>query len=329
VIHNVAPRRDQPGPRPTNEGERFCAGRTDDGVLVVGPNSGFSFSFCATELQAARCLALPAGARSSGRAICTPGRSRRRSPATRTRSARTCQHSAPRAASLGDRLRGRLRQSEDHGEDAPAPAGARMLVRTGEVSATATVGDGTSVVARANWRLRPDPPAGARVRAASARSSSCSCEVAKRRSDSPSRPRGLRCGSSELIAGRTSESDLVPAARRSRPPGRSLQASGPRPITSRRTRGPALGPARVARARVEAESAAASRSSTRVRDYPAARPLAARGCRRAAARHNSTSGPCSPCTGSWAGTGTRAMLARTSSRSAGSPRRMSQRIPFG
>jgi hypothetical protein len=35
LVHNVAPRRDEPGPRPANEGERFCVGRTQDGVLVV------------------------------------------------------------------------------------------------------------------------------------------------------------------------------------------------------------------------------------------------------------------------------------------------------
>jgi deazaflavin-dependent oxidoreductase (nitroreductase family) len=49
----------------------------------------------------------------------------------------------------------------------------------------------------------------------------------------------------------------------------------------------------------------------------------------AAAGQIAVSGPSRPCTGSASGSGTSPMLARTSSRSAGSPRRRSQRIPFG
>jgi hypothetical protein len=89
VIHNVAPRRDEPGPRPANEGERFCAGRTESGVLVVGPNSGFSFSFCAAELLGLRYLAVPASGSQFRSRELLPGRSRRCSPATWTRSATT------------------------------------------------------------------------------------------------------------------------------------------------------------------------------------------------------------------------------------------------
>lgn len=45
VYCNVAPREEQNDPQPDNEGERLVAGRTPTGVLVVAPNSGYTFSF--------------------------------------------------------------------------------------------------------------------------------------------------------------------------------------------------------------------------------------------------------------------------------------------
>jgi S-adenosylmethionine hydroxide adenosyltransferase-like protein len=45
VYCNVAPREDENDPRPDNEGERLVAGRTPTGVLVVAPNSRYTFSF--------------------------------------------------------------------------------------------------------------------------------------------------------------------------------------------------------------------------------------------------------------------------------------------
>ncbi len=47
VYSNVAPRQDADDPRPGNEGERLVAARLDNGVLVVGPNSTYAFSFVA------------------------------------------------------------------------------------------------------------------------------------------------------------------------------------------------------------------------------------------------------------------------------------------
>ncbi|MBV8542985.1 MAG: hypothetical protein JO063_10390 [Pseudonocardiales bacterium] len=42
---NVAPREDENDPQPDNEGEWLVAGRTSAGVLVVAPNSRYTFSF--------------------------------------------------------------------------------------------------------------------------------------------------------------------------------------------------------------------------------------------------------------------------------------------
>ncbi|MEJ2292499.1 MAG: SAM-dependent chlorinase/fluorinase [Deinococcales bacterium] len=45
VFHNVAPRRDDEGPRADNAGERLAAARLPGGGCVVGVNAGYAFSF--------------------------------------------------------------------------------------------------------------------------------------------------------------------------------------------------------------------------------------------------------------------------------------------
>jgi S-adenosylmethionine hydrolase len=45
VFHNVAPRRDDEGPRVDNAGERLAGVCLDDGVSVVGVHAGYAFSF--------------------------------------------------------------------------------------------------------------------------------------------------------------------------------------------------------------------------------------------------------------------------------------------
>jgi len=148
VVHNVAPRRDELGPRPANEGERFCVGRTRKGVLVVGPNAGWSWAFCARELNGLCYLDV----RSSGSQF----RSRDFLPAAIAHLAAGHQHA----------IRGRVPPEhipavqecvvayvDGYGnvkttiDRLPAASGDRILVRVGEVSATAIVTDGTFAVA--------------------------------------------------------------------------------------------------------------------------------------------------------------------------------------
>ena len=156
VLHNVAPRHDQRGPRPANEGERFCVGRTHAGVLVVGPNAGWSWSFCAEELQSLSYLEVP----SSGSQF----RSRDFLPAAAAQLAdgdadavggRVPSEHVPelpqRAVAYVDGY-GNLKTTIDQ---APAPVGVRVLVRIGEVAATATVSDGTFSVAEGDLSLAP------------------------------------------------------------------------------------------------------------------------------------------------------------------------------
>ncbi|HEX2274160.1 MAG TPA: hypothetical protein VHG90_09845 [Acidimicrobiales bacterium] len=49
VYHNVAPRGDTPDPRPGNQGERLVCASLPNGVLVVGVNAGYTFSFVRDE----------------------------------------------------------------------------------------------------------------------------------------------------------------------------------------------------------------------------------------------------------------------------------------
>jgi hypothetical protein len=156
VVHNVAPRRDEPGPRPANEGERFCAGRTHEGVLVVGPNAGLSFSFCIDELRGLAYLDVPTGG--------SQFRSRDLLPRV------LAGLVAGRAEAIGDPVpRDRVppvpecvvAYVDGYGnlkttlQESPAPSGARVLVRIGDVSATAIVTDGTFAVADGELALAP------------------------------------------------------------------------------------------------------------------------------------------------------------------------------
>jgi len=157
ILHNVAPRHDESAPRSDNEGERFCVGRTHAGVLIFGPNAGWSWSFCADELQWLRYLEVPTGG--------SQFRSRDFLPAAAARLAAgdvdavggrvLIEHDVPavppRAIAYVDGY-GNLKTTIDQ---APAAVGAQVEVRIGEVAATATVSDGTFSVGEGELSLAP------------------------------------------------------------------------------------------------------------------------------------------------------------------------------
>lgn len=60
VYHNVAPRRDDSGERPDNEGERLAYARLPNGVRVIGVNAGHTFSFVRDAAEELRWAAVPA-----------------------------------------------------------------------------------------------------------------------------------------------------------------------------------------------------------------------------------------------------------------------------
>lgn len=156
VIHNVAPRRDHPGPRPANEGERFCAGRTAGGVLVAGPNSGYSFSFCAPQLHGLCYLSVPAsGSQFRSRDVlphALPGLIGHHEHVVAGHVPKDRIPEVPRSVIAYIDGYGNLKTTL---AQPPAPAGSRVLVRIGAVSATAIVTDGTFAVAEGELALAP------------------------------------------------------------------------------------------------------------------------------------------------------------------------------
>jgi len=59
VFHNVAPRRDDPGVRRDNDGERLVHARLPNGVQVVGVDAGYAFSFLAEAGAELRAVDVP------------------------------------------------------------------------------------------------------------------------------------------------------------------------------------------------------------------------------------------------------------------------------
>lgn len=156
VVHNVAPRRDEHGPRRANAGEPFVAVRTHDDVLVVGPNAGWSLSFLAPHAHDARTLAVPVAG--------SQFRSRDYLPRA------VADLLAGRQDVLGDGLdltavpavpERVIAYTDGYGNlkttvtEPPAAAGERVTVRIGDVSATAIVGDGTFEVAEGELAFAP------------------------------------------------------------------------------------------------------------------------------------------------------------------------------
>jgi hypothetical protein len=155
IVHNVAPRRDEPGGRPANEGERFCGGRTRSQVLVAGPNAGWSWSFLREEI-ALHYLDVPAAG--------SQFRSRDFLPKAVGDLAAGDPHAVyervPDALvpPVPERV---IAYIDGYGNlkttitTQPAPTGTRVLVHIGEVAATAIVSDGTFEVAEGE--LAPAP----------------------------------------------------------------------------------------------------------------------------------------------------------------------------
>ena len=61
IFQNVAPRRDDRGARRDNDGERLVFARLGNGRIVVGPNSGFAFSFLRSAAEEMRFVKVSSG----------------------------------------------------------------------------------------------------------------------------------------------------------------------------------------------------------------------------------------------------------------------------
>lgn len=156
VVHNVAPRRDERGPRTRNAGEPFCVLRTHDDVLVVGPDAGYSLSLLAPHARSAHLLQVPAAGSQFRSRDFLPGA--------------VAELVAGRGGDDGAALdlsgvppcpAGVVAYVDGYGNikttwtAPPAPTGERILVRIGDFAATAVVGDGTFSVAEGDLAFAP------------------------------------------------------------------------------------------------------------------------------------------------------------------------------
>lgn len=156
VMHNVAPRRDEPSPREENAGERFTVLRLPGDVLVVGPDAGYSLSFVIGEALEAHLLDIPAGG--------SQFRSRDLLPEAigRLVAGDDDVRGAPLAAAdVPSVPEGVVAYIDGYGNlkttitAPPAASGTRVVVRIAGVTATAVVSDGTFAVSEGELSLAP------------------------------------------------------------------------------------------------------------------------------------------------------------------------------
>lgn len=156
VYCNVAPRQDRNEPRPDNEGEGLIAGRTAAGVLVVAPNSRYTFSFLSS--AGTRLYEVPMPESSS--------QFRSRDVFPQLVAALAGGDDSALGAELTDEVipappqrvvayidgYGNLKTTFSQ---PPAPSGTRVCVQVGDRSVEATVSDGTFEVAAGQTSFAP------------------------------------------------------------------------------------------------------------------------------------------------------------------------------
>lgn len=156
VYHNVAPREDEDDPRPENEGEQLVAATLANGVVVVGPNSRYAFSFLRDELDVLHEVAVPeTGSQFRSRdafPALLPGL-RAGEPELLSRPIPVADVPPPpdRAVAYVDGY-GNLKTTW---AVAPADIGAQVRVRIGEVTTEAVVGGGTFAVPAGTLSFAP------------------------------------------------------------------------------------------------------------------------------------------------------------------------------
>jgi len=156
IFHNVAPRSDTPDPRPGNQGERLVCATLPGEVLVVGPNAGHAFSFLRDEALSLR--EVPYGAAGS------QFRSRDFFPELLARVVRgdeSCLGDDVGDGAIDDLPEHQVVYVDGYGNlktswfDAPAASGEPVQVTIGDVTAPATVSDGTFEVPDGDLSFAP------------------------------------------------------------------------------------------------------------------------------------------------------------------------------
>ncbi len=156
VFHNVAPRGDTPDPRPGNQGERLVCAVLPGDVLVLGPNAGHAFSFLRDEALSLR--EVPYGAAGS------QFRSRDFFPELLARVVegdQSCLGDEVAPGAVDDLPERQVVYVDGYGNlktswfDAPADSGEAVEVTIGDVTAPATVSDGTFEVPEGDLSFAP------------------------------------------------------------------------------------------------------------------------------------------------------------------------------
>lgn len=155
VYTNVAPRADHPDPRPGNQGERLLAATCENGVVVVGVNAQFCFSFLRDSAEIRAVNVPDAGSQFRSRDVFPDAVARL------TAGDRSClgeavdQHLIPpppqRALAYVDGY-GNLKTTWDH---APVAVGEQVEVVVGGAAAVATVTDETFAVRQGEMSFAP------------------------------------------------------------------------------------------------------------------------------------------------------------------------------
>lgn len=156
VYGNVAPRQDQDDPRAGNEGERLVAGRTPEGVLVVAPNSRYTFSFLHGAGTALHEVDAPeSGSQFRSRDVFPSLVAALASGDERALGVRLADDAVPavppRVLAYVDGY-GNLKTTWSQ---PPAPSGSRVRVQVGEYGVEAVVSDGTFEVPAGETSFAP------------------------------------------------------------------------------------------------------------------------------------------------------------------------------
>jgi hypothetical protein len=153
IFQNVAPRFDDHDPRYDNHGEILVAGRTSDGTCIVGPYSGYSFSFVRPHLKELR----EVDCQNSGSQF----RSRDFFPKAIGKIIRGEDVLGETVGDVPEPPQQTLLYTDGYGNlktswiRPPAPVGERVIVQIGETHHPAIVSDGTFSVGHGEMAFAP------------------------------------------------------------------------------------------------------------------------------------------------------------------------------
>jgi len=164
VYHNVAPRFDDDDPRHANAGEELAAGQTQDGVWVIGPNSGEVFSLIRPGLISLNQVNVPAhGSQFRSRDIFPQALFELIEQSGGTEPGASVENDAigPVIETVPEVPEGVILYTDGYGNiktswrNPPVQTGQRVLVRIGDTHHPAVVSDGSFAVGSGELAFAP------------------------------------------------------------------------------------------------------------------------------------------------------------------------------